>query len=142
MSLHIRGPANVKQFAAYTVKDSKSDVNKRDTANIHLGHRGVHNVANKHNHLGHAKRDVVVATIDDQVVTWTADTAGYYVPPNALPANVVVSETSFATIYTTTCPVDKSTKTNLAEVSSKKNTGESSMITPVMRTSFLTEESF
>ncbi|KAI5288318.1 target of Sbf, partial [Ascosphaera atra] len=68
LSIHLRGPAQLKKLAVYS-SGSSSSSKKRE---VH-DHAHAHAHANAHAHAHeHAKRgNVVTATIDDQVVTWT-----------------------------------------------------------------------
>ncbi|PVH83433.1 hypothetical protein DL98DRAFT_513316 [Cadophora sp. DSE1049] len=63
LSLHLRGPIAVKQFAAYIPKDSHKE--KRGVSEYNHVHR--HN-AGRHSHI--AKKDMVIATIDGLVQSW------------------------------------------------------------------------
>lgn len=63
MSLHLRGPIAIKQFAAYVPKDSNKE--KRGVSEHNYAH--YHN-AGRYTHI--VKKDMVVATIDGLVQSW------------------------------------------------------------------------
>ncbi|KAI9047709.1 hypothetical protein LZ554_008419 [Drepanopeziza brunnea f. sp. 'monogermtubi'] len=108
LSLHVRGPVALKQFAAYNIQ-GPSRVAKRS---LHFGH------AQLHRRHDPEKRDKILATIDGEIVSWTADTAGYYTP------NPVGGRTSLVTVTTTICPVSSATPTGKADGFSPDNVAE------------------
>ncbi|KAK0118145.1 target of Sbf [Cadophora gregata] len=126
LSLHLRGPIAVKQFAAYIPKDSKKE--KRgfpDYAHVHLQN------AVRHSHI--AKRDMVIATIDGLVQSWENNWFG----PDAtnIPATTLITTgvkvagdvdtttttTALATTTATTCTVSE-VKSNKQSVPTLVNT--------------------
>ncbi|KAF4469995.1 hypothetical protein FALBO_3108 [Fusarium albosuccineum] len=67
LSLHIRGPFNLKQFAVYNLA---SDNKKREIApspHVHARRHGHHHF---HEQRKHKRADWVTATIDGKVVSW------------------------------------------------------------------------
>ncbi|KAH8682396.1 putative TOS1-like glycosyl hydrolase-domain-containing protein [Xylariales sp. PMI_506] len=87
LSVHIRGPVQLRQFAAYTLKTSSS---KRSTPNKSHRRRGQQAEAQEDKR---AVGDVVTATINGQVVTWVNTYSG---ATNAAQANSGKSGTGSA----------------------------------------------
>lgn len=73
--MHFRGPLKLKQFAVYTPSGSSSKKSRRNARrNAHL-----HNHAHAHAHKREADAavgDIVTATIDGNVVSWTNEYSG------------------------------------------------------------------
>ncbi|KAH6711442.1 putative TOS1-like glycosyl hydrolase-domain-containing protein [Leptodontidium sp. MPI-SDFR-AT-0119] len=66
LSLHIRGPAMIKQVAVYLPGSHGDKVDKRTHGHQHSHIKALYNIHYK----DIAKKDKVVATIDGQVVSW------------------------------------------------------------------------
>ncbi|PMD38099.1 hypothetical protein L207DRAFT_61110 [Hyaloscypha variabilis F] len=93
VSLHFRGPIQIKQIAAYTPASAKSVKKVRDT-NVHQrAHQHVHSRLHaQENARSQDKRQEVTATIDGQVVHWVNDyfgpSASSCIPPAMVTATV------------------------------------------------------
>ncbi|PBP22455.1 hypothetical protein BUE80_DR006663 [Diplocarpon rosae] len=99
LSLHVRGPVHIKQFAAFIPKTAASQVKKR-ALHAHLGHFNHHHkAAEKVNRA----EEIMTATVNAQVVSWTADPASYYNSDLSPPG----PRTSLITVTTTTCLATK-----------------------------------
>lgn len=93
VSLHFRGPIQIKQFAVYTPSSSSSKKAKRSAMHRH-GH--AHEHLHKHKReAAAAKRDAteVIATIDGKVVSWVNDFVG---SATSAVASVAAAATSVA----------------------------------------------
>lgn len=111
LSVHIRGPTQLKQFAVYTPSSSSS---KREQHRSHKRHG--------HQHLHHKKAeqkeerdvgDVVYATINGQVVSWINTYSGETVAANVNAA----SATSAVTTSTKASSTSTSTKSSSTSTS-------------------------
>ncbi|KAL2063521.1 hypothetical protein VTL71DRAFT_5326 [Oculimacula yallundae] len=120
LSLHVRGPAAIKQIAVYLPCGSGQKAEKRAHGHTHAHLKKAHHNDNDHKL---AKKDQVIATIDGQVVSWennwfgsSAEKASTTLVTQALkkPADgVEVASTTEITLtvttYTTTCTVSQVT---------------------------------
>ncbi|KAH6657847.1 putative TOS1-like glycosyl hydrolase-domain-containing protein [Truncatella angustata] len=68
LSVHVRGPAQLKQFAVYT--PSSSSTKKRQEHKSHHKRHGHQHLHQKKHEAARAVGDVVTATIDGTVQTW------------------------------------------------------------------------
>lgn len=103
LSLHFRGPLHLNNVAVYTPGNSKRDAPKAHSKRH--GHQHLH----KKHHQEKEERDVgdvVVATIDGQVVSWVNTYAGPTadVAADAAPAATTTAADSTADAYPTSKP--------------------------------------
>ncbi|CAL3972441.1 unnamed protein product [Diplocarpon coronariae] len=113
LSLHVRGPVHIKQFAAFTPETAPSKANKR-ALKRHPGHLNHHpRTAEKVNRA----EQIISGTVDGQVVSWTADPASYYKSDSSPPG----TSTSLVTVTTTTCPAIEPATTGVTGSVPKEN---------------------
>lgn len=79
VSLHFRGPINLMQLAIYQPGNTASTT-KRDTKPSFHERRHTHGHYRKHEKEDEEKRDMVTATIDGKVVSWTNNYFGPAIP--------------------------------------------------------------
>ncbi|KAL8669031.1 MAG: hypothetical protein Q9168_006364 [Polycauliona sp. 1 TL-2023] len=114
LSMHFRGPTVLKQLAVYyPASDAKSK--RSDHINAHARRHGQHHAHHhKRNHAlaGRAVGDMVVATIDGQVVSWANNYAGPGAGPNTAAAQPAPeAQTTLATSFGTSSQVPSTTAT-------------------------------
>ncbi|KAJ2905699.1 hypothetical protein MKZ38_004566 [Zalerion maritima] len=135
VSLHVRGPVQLKAFAAYTPGSSSSEKNKRAARKFTApkerrqghgrhGHQHFHNkkraAAAAEEHKNEKRSDVwVTATIDGQVVSWIND-----YNPGATTSTT--AEAVAAAVATTTSTTAKATTTSSSSSSSSSSSDDDS----------------
>ncbi|KAK2594984.1 target of Sbf [Conoideocrella luteorostrata] len=95
LSIHIRGPVSLKEFAVYNLASKPKS--KRDVETSPRAAERGHNQGHRHLHRAHrAQRDMVIATINDKVVSWEND---YF--PGGAPATKTSASAPAATTTVT-----------------------------------------
>ncbi|KAJ8119369.1 hypothetical protein ONZ43_g3665 [Nemania bipapillata] len=133
LSMHFRGPIQIANVAVYTPGNSKRDVPKGSHAKRH-GHQHLHKKHHEQNEE-RAVGDVVVATIDGQVVSWINTYAG--------PTADAAADSSAPAATTSAASVDSATTTKSASKSKQTSSASStSTITgDFVRTAYYNAES-
>ncbi|KAG4440986.1 hypothetical protein IFR05_003550 [Cadophora sp. M221] len=119
LSVHLRGPIAVKQFAAYTLEKASMSKRESETHHHHHNHKAAKKVDNRHN----AKKDMVIATIDGLVQSWENNWFGAdatIAPGTTLVTGTKAADdittttttTDLATTSTTTCIVSEASSAN------------------------------
>ncbi|GAB7364397.1 hypothetical protein MBLNU230_g4940t1 [Neophaeotheca triangularis] len=103
LSMHFRGPLNLKQFAVYTPGDqssSKKAKARRSATERRHAHAHAHSHHHLHQHQSDIKKrnvgDMVIATINGEVVSWAND-FGESGDKTAAPAEATAKATTAAT---------------------------------------------
>ncbi|CAO1598210.1 target of Sbf [Xanthoria calcicola] len=115
LSMHFRGPTLIKQLAVY-YPGSDAKVKRSDNVHAHAhrhGQQHVHHPRRDHALAGRAVGDMVVATIDGQVVSWVNKYAGPGAGPSTAAAQPLpVAQTTLATSFGTPSQAPSSTTTS------------------------------
>lgn len=96
--MHFRGPTLLKQLAVY-YPDTNSHGKRSSQSNINAhrhGHQHVHPLKRNHLMAERAVGDMVVATVDGQVVSWVNQYAGPGAAPNTAAAQPPPVQTTLA----------------------------------------------
>lgn len=113
--MHFRGPTFIKQLAVY-YPDSGAKVKRNDHVHAHAhrhGQQHVHHPKRDHALADRAVGDMVVATIDGQVVSWANNYAGPEASPNTAAAQPLpVAQTTLATSFGTPSQAPSATTTS------------------------------
>lgn len=113
--MHFRGPTLIKQLAVY-YPGSDAKVKRSDNVHAHAhrhGQQHVHHPRRDHALAGRAVGDMVVATIDGQVVSWVNKYAGPGAGPSTAAAQPLpVAQTTLATSFGTPSQAPSSTTTS------------------------------
>lgn len=126
VSIHFRGPIQIKQFAVYTPSSSSSKKAKRSAMHRH-GH--AHEHLHKHKRDAAAKRSVgdeVIATIDGQVVSWVNEYTGEATSSASAAEATSVSLTLSAQVKAATVAAASSAESSAAASSSASATAAAS----------------
>ncbi|KAH9220564.1 putative TOS1-like glycosyl hydrolase-domain-containing protein [Leptodontidium sp. 2 PMI_412] len=117
LSVHLRGPISVKQFAAYTLENADKKKRQESETHHHHHHKAGKKVDNHHN----GKKDMVIATIDCLVQSWENNWFG----PDATnaPGTTLVTTTALVTTSTTTCIVSEASSANQPPTSANTPAG-------------------
>ncbi|KAH7319314.1 putative TOS1-like glycosyl hydrolase-domain-containing protein [Rhexocercosporidium sp. MPI-PUGE-AT-0058] len=138
LSLHLRGPIAVKQFAAYTL--SKAEKTKRVESDIH--HRHQHKAIKKVNIHHPAKKDMVIATIDGLVQSWENNWFGPDATnPKTVPATTLVTGTKAADSTTTTSTTALITTSTTTCIVSEVSSGKQSKFLHAIRSTMIVARS-
>ncbi|KAL8734133.1 MAG: hypothetical protein Q9166_001618 [cf. Caloplaca sp. 2 TL-2023] len=115
LSMHFRGPTFLKQLAVY-YPDAGTKVKRSSPAHVHAhghGQQHIHHLKHDHALAERAVGDMIVATIDGQVVSWINNYAGPGASPQtgaAQPASAV--QTTLATSVGTPSKAPSATSTS------------------------------
>lgn len=76
LSVHIRGPTKLKTFAVYTPKSSSTKKRDAQKPKSHAKRHGHQHLHKKQSEKEKRDGDMVIATIDGQIVSWVNDYTG------------------------------------------------------------------
>ncbi|KAH7155471.1 putative TOS1-like glycosyl hydrolase-domain-containing protein [Dactylonectria estremocensis] len=124
LSIHIRGPANIKQVAVYNLASEKK---KRDVAPSPHVHARRHGHEHFHKQRKNKRAEWITATIDGKVVSWENN---YFGPATAVaPVEAAVTEAAVSVPVVEAAasePTTSTTSTAAAAKSSSKSKNKSS----------------
>ncbi|KAK6074778.1 hypothetical protein SCUP234_08066 [Seiridium cupressi] len=125
LSVHVRGPAQLKQFAVYTA--GSSSTKKRQEHKSHHKRHGHQHLHKKHTEskqeAARAVGDIVTAVIDGETVTWTNTYSGENGAVNAVNAAAAVETSSSKTTASAKSSTTK-TKTSSTTTSTSVASGD------------------
>jgi hypothetical protein len=109
LSVHIRGPTQLKQFAVYTPASSSSKRNQQKSHKRH-NHQQLHKKAAQQKEK-RAVGDVVYATIDGKLVSWINTYSGQTAAAAAVSSSAAATTTSAISTKTTSKATSTETST-------------------------------